>query len=342
VQSQIARLLNLPPDRVRVIVPFVGGGFGGKSAAQQAHEAARLAMITGKPIRVVWSREEEFFFDTFRPASQITIRAGLSAAGKIVFWDYRGIAAGERGAAQFYDIPHHKTVAQGGWNRNTPGFHPFPIGPWRAPGCSSNTFARESHVDQLAAKAGLDPVAFRLANLADERMVRVLREAANRFGWTEKPSPSGRGVGVALGIDAGTFVGTIAEVRVDKAGGGVQVVRVVTVQDMGVCVNPDGALQQMEGCIAQGLGYVLTEEVRFRNGEVLDRNFDTYEVPRFSWMPKVETVVLESPHLPAQGGGEPAIVTMGAAVANAIFDATGARLRQMPFTRDRVKAALNT
>jgi CO/xanthine dehydrogenase Mo-binding subunit len=145
---------------------------------------------------------------------------------------------------------------------------------------------------------------------------------------------------VALGTDTGTYVASLAEVRVDKSTGKVTVVRVVCAQDMGVVVNPDGAYQQMEGCIAQGLGYVFSEEVRFRNGQVLDRNFDTYELPRFSWMPKVETVILDSPNLPAQGGGEPAIIVMGAVVANAIFDAVGARLRQMPFTPDRVRTAL--
>jgi CO/xanthine dehydrogenase Mo-binding subunit len=192
----------------------------------------------------------------------------------------------------------------------------------------------------MAAKAGVDPVDFRLANLSDERMKRVLRAAVKQFGWTPKPGPSGRGWGVALGIDTGTYVASMAEVRVDKNTGKVDVLRIVCAQDMGVVVNPEGALQQMEGCIAQGLGYAFTEEVRFKNGQVLDKNFDTYELPRFSWMPKVETVILDSPDLPAQGGGEPAIIVMGAVVANAIFDAAGARMRQMPFTPDRVKAAL--
>jgi nicotinate dehydrogenase subunit B len=342
VKSQLVKLLNLPPEKVRVITPFLGGGFGGKSAAQQAHEAARLAMITGKPIRVVWSREEEFFFDTFRPASVIKVRAGLDASKKIVFWDYRTIAAGEGGSELFYTVPHHKTVAQGGWNLDTPGLHPFPIGPWRAPGANSNTFARESHIDQMAAKAGVDPVDLRMAHLSDDRMKRVLLEVVKRFGWIAKPGPSGRGWGVALGADVGTYVAMMAEVQVDKSSGKVKVLRVVCAQEMGVVVNPDGAYQQMEGCIAQGLGYALTEEVRFKNGQVLDTNFDTYELPRFSWMPKVEAVILDAPDRPAQGGGEPTIIVMGAVIANAIFDAVGARMRQMPFTPDRVKAALRT
>ncbi len=171
-------------------------------------------------------------------------------------------------------------------------------------------------------------------------MIRVLDAGAKRFGWTPKSAPSGRGVGVALGIDAGTYVSTFVEVRVDKRTGGVRVARLVCAQDMGVVVNPEGARQQMEGCVTMGLGYALTESVRFRNGEILDRNFDTYELPRFSSVPAIETEILVSPDLPAQGGGEPAIITMGAAIANAIFDATGARVRRMPMTPARVKAAL--
>lgn len=340
LRSQVAQALKVAPENVRIITPYVGGGFGGKSASRQAIEAARLAALAGRPVRVVWSREEEFFFDTFRPAAVIKVRSGIDASSKVVFWDYLGIGAGERGAAHFYSFPHHRTAVRGGWNANTPGLHPFAIGPWRAPAANSNTFARESHLDVMAAAIGADPVEFRLAHLADARMQRVLRAAAEKFGWTPQAAPSGRGVGVACGTDAGTYVASIAQVKVDRATGAVQVMRVVCAQDMGVLVNPEGALQQMEGCITMGLGYALTEEVRFRNGEVLDKNFDTYELPRFSWLPRIEPVILPTPDLPAQGGGEPAIVPMGAVIANAIFDAVGARVLQLPMTPDRVKAAL--
>ncbi len=340
LRSQVAQALGLPTDRVRVITPYVGGGFGGKSASQQAIEAARLAKLAGVPVRVVWSREEEFFFDTFRPAAVVKVRAGLDAAKTIVFWDYRVIAAGERGAAHFYDIPHHRTLAQGGWNGTPPGFHPFAIGPWRAPGSSTNAFARESHIDALAAAALVDPVTFRLNHLKDARMIRVLKSAAREFGWTPKASPSGRGIGVALGIDAGTYVATLAEVRVDKGTGRVEVLRVACAQEMGVVVNPDGARQQMEGCVTMGLGYALSEHVRFANGKVLDGNFDTYELPRFSSVPAIQTFIVDAPEVPAQGGGEPAVITMGAVLANAVFDAIGARVRQLPMTPERVKAAL--
>lgn len=147
-------------------------------------------------------------------------------------------------------------------------------------------------------------------------------------------------MGVACGDDAGTYVASMAEVKVDAATGAVKVVRVVCVQDMGVVVNPEGAMQQLEGCITMGLGYTLAEEVRFKAGEVLDKNFAGYGLPKFSWVPKIEGVLLDSPDLPAQGGGEPAIINMGAVVANAVFDATGARVVQLPLTPARVKAAM--
>ena len=341
VKNQIMQALRLPADKVRVITPYVGGGFGGKSASRQAVEAARLAMLTGRPVRVVFSRDEEFFYDTFRPAAVLKIKSALDASNAIVLWDYQVYAAGERGAAHFYNIPNHRTTVYGGWGGGgTAGYHPFAIGPWRAPGASTNAFARESHIDVMAAKAGMDPVEFRLKNLTDPRMIRTLKAAAAKFGWVPKAAPSGRGVGVACGIDAGTYDTLMVEVAVDKATGKVQVKRVVCAQDQGVIVNPEGSLQQVEGCITMGLGYTLSEEIRFKGGEVLDKNFDTYAIPRFSQLPKIETVFIDAPEVPAQGCGEPAIVPLGAAVANAIFDAAGARVLQLPMTPARVKKAM--
>ena len=341
LKNQLMQALKLPADKVRVITPYVGGGFGGKSASRQGVEAARLAMLTGKPVRVVFSREEEFFYDTFRPASIVKIRAGLDPATKAIgLWDYKVYCAGERGAAHFYNIPHHRTAWTGGWSGDSGALHPFAVGPWRAPGASSNAFGRESHIDVLAARAGIDPVEFRLKNLTDVRMIRTLNAAAKKFGWVPKPAPSRRGVGVALGVDAGTYAAVFAEVTVDRATGKVRVTRLVCAQDMGVVVNPEGAIQQMEGCLTMALGYTLSEEVHFKGGEVLSRSLASYELPRFSWLPKIETVIVDAPDVPSQGGGEPALVPVGAAVANAIFDATGARVTRMPMTAERVKAAI--
>jgi isoquinoline 1-oxidoreductase len=343
LKEAAASLLGLPAQNVRVITPFIGGAFGGKSNNQQALEAARLAKLTGKPIQVVWTRAEEFFYDTFRPAALVKIQAGVTEFGQITFWDYGVYYAGERGAAQFYDIANHRTVSYGsGWVA-APGSHPFATGPWRAPGNNTSTFARESHIDMLAAKVGMDPVEFRLRNLKDERMQRVLQAVANRFGWSPAKAPrqrGRRGFGVACGVDAGTYVAHMAEVEVNEKTGGVAVQRVVCAQQMGLCVNPEGAQLQMEGAITMGLGYALSEEVRFKGGEILHTNFDTYTIPRFSWLPRIETVILDAKDAPAQGGGEPPIICMGGLIANAIFDATGARLLQLPMTPERVKEAL--
>ena len=340
VKTQVAQALGVPPENVRIIAPYVGGGFGGKSASLQSVEAARLAKITGKPVQVVWDRAEEFFYDTFRPAAVVKIRAGVTSAGKLAFWNYQVTGAGDREARTFYDVPHQRTTSAGGWGGgNPPGMHPFAVGPWRAPSVNTNTFARESHMDLLASLASMDPVEFRLNNLSDARMRRVLEAAAKQFGWKPARTPSGRGVGVACGIYAGTYVAMCAEVAVDTGTGRTRVKRVVCAQDNGVTVNPEGIRQQIEGSITMGLGYALAEGVRFRNGEVLDRNFDTYEIPRFSWVPKIETVLIDNPGTPALGSGEPPIITMGAVIANAIFDAASARVLQLPITAERVLRA---
>jgi nicotinate dehydrogenase subunit B len=171
-------------------------------------------------------------------------------------------------------------------------------------------------------------------------MGRVVREAAKAFGWTPQPAPSGRGWGFASGIDSGTYAALAAEVSVDRETGTVTVERVVGAQDMGIVVNPDGARMQMEGCITMGLGYALSEELRFDGGRMLDSNFDTYEIPRFSWLPRIETVLVKNDELDPQGGGEPAIVPMGAAIANAVFDATGERITRLPLAPERLRPAL--
>jgi CO/xanthine dehydrogenase Mo-binding subunit len=192
----------------------------------------------------------------------------------------------------------------------------------------------------MAAAAKADPLEFRLRHTSDPRARRVLQAAAQAFGWTPGPGPTGRGQGIACGKDSGSYAALAASVEVDRASGKVRVKRVVCAQDMGVVVSPEGATMQVEGCVTMGLGYVLAEEVRIRDGRVLDENFDTYELPRFSWLPRIDTVLVKNDGLAPQGGGEPAIVPMGAAIANAVFDATGVRLYRLPLTPARVKAAL--
>ncbi|MBN1998651.1 xanthine dehydrogenase family protein molybdopterin-binding subunit [candidate division KSB1 bacterium] len=336
-KNEVAQALGFPAENVRVISPFVGGGFGGKTRNLQVVEAARLSKLSGKPVQVAWSREEEFFHDSFRPAAVVKIDSGVDQNGRIVFWDYHVYFAGERGAQHFYAVPNSRTMAHGsGWGGD-PGTHPFATGAWRAPGNNTNTFARESQIDIMAAAAGMDPVEFRLQNMSDEKMRRVLSAAAEKFNWKPAKAPSGRGYGVACGTDAGTSVATMAEVAVNPDTGRVTVKRVVCAQDMGLAVNPHGATIQMEGCITMGLGYAMAEDLHFKGGRILDLNFDAYEIPRFSWLPKIETVIIDAKNDAPQGGGEPAIITMGAVVANAVFDAAGARIKRLPVSAERVK-----
>lgn len=339
-KEDVARALGVHEERVRVITPFVGGGFGGKSNTQQSVEAARLAKLTGRPVQVMWSRQEEFFFDTFRPAAIVKIRSGLDDDQRIAFWKYDSFYAGPRGLEQFYAIPHHREVSYVHYTGKE-GAHPFATGPWRAPGNNTNTFARESAMDIMAARIGMDPVEFRLKNLTDQRMVRTLKAAAKQFGWKRGIAPTRRGYGVACSTDAGACVVAMAEVHVTQATGAVKVDRIVCAQEMGFIVNPEGARIQMEGGLTMGLGYALTEEVGFRGGRILDTNFDTYEIPRLSGLPKIETLLLENRGLPPQGGGEPAITCVGAVIANAIFDGAGIRMYEMPMTPGRIKDALN-
>ena len=343
-RDRIAKALGLDTKFVRVITPLLGGGFGGKSADGQALEAARLAQITGRAVQVARSRAEEFFYDTFDPASVVKVASGIDAGGRISLWDSIVYSAGERGAVPCYDLPNARFRSSGGSRYETaelhPNLHPFAVGPWRAPGANMNIFAIESQIDIMAAAAGQDPLAFRLRNLTDSRMHRVLQAAADAFGWTAAAAPSGRGFGLACSIDAGTYVATMAEIKVDRDSGRIQVIRVVCAEDMGIVVNPEGAKMQIEGGITMGLGYTLTEEVRFLGGDILDRNFGTYEIPRFSWVPRIESVLVKNDELAPQGGGEPPITTTGAAIANALFDASGARIHRLPMTAARVREAV--
>ncbi len=339
-RQAIAQAIGFPLENVRVLTPYVGGGFGGKNPAPQAVEAARLAKITGKPVQVAFTRAEEFFYDTFRPAGVVKIKSGIDAAGKICLWDYNVYSSGSRAAENFYDAPHSVIRAYGQGMGGSGSLHAFGTGAWRAPGAPVNVFARESQIDIMAAKAKVDPLEFRLNNTSDKRMRSVLLAASERFGWKKAVSPSGRGFGIACGIDSETYVAEFIEIGYDKASGSVKVKRVVCAQDMGTVINPLGATMQMEGCITMGLGYTLTEDISFKGGQIFTTNFDTYELPRFSSLPQIETILVKNDELPPKGGGEPAIIAVGAAVANALFDLLGVRMYHLPMTPARVKKAL--
>ena len=343
-RDRIAKVLGFEPKHVRVITPFLGGGFGGKSADRQALEAARLAATCGRPVQVAWDRREEFFYDRFDPAAVVKLVSGLDREGHIVLWDYSVYGTGERGAIHLYQVPN-LAIRTGvapvyGDAAQSPGLHPFEVGPWRAPGANMNVFAIESQMDLMAAAAGVDPVTFRLRHLKDRRMRKVLQTAVASFRWRPAVGPSGRGIGLACSTDAGSYVASVGEISVERSSGRVSVSRVVCAEDLGLVVNPEGARMQIEGATTMGIGYTLTEEVRFRGGEILDHSFASYQIPTFSAAPRVEAVLVPHQDLPAQGGGEPPITTVGAMVANAIFDSTGARLSRLPMTPERIVAAL--
>jgi len=338
-RENVAEELGMDLKDVQFLPIFLGGGFGGKCYNPQATEAARLAKLSGKPVQVVYPREEEFMYDRLRPAAVIQVDAGLDANGRITYWDFAVHLGGSRESEHFYDIPNSRTS-----HLNAPrGIldHPFYTGAWRAPSVNTNTFARESQMDILAAAAGVDPLEFRLRHLEHfPKMAKVLKTGAEKFGWTPAKGPSGRGFGFAAGIDVNTDVVVFVEVEVDEGSGFVQVKRAVCCQDMGIVVNPQGAIIQAEGCMLMGLGYALREEIEFEGRKMLTRNYDTYGITQFNMAPELEVVLIDSEEEVPHGGGEPAIVCMGAAVANAVFDATGARIYRLPLSPQRVRAAV--
>jgi nicotinate dehydrogenase subunit B len=336
VQGTAAVTLGIPEENVHVITPFVGGGFGGKKSGQQISEAVRLSKITGHPVRLAWTRKEEFFYDTFRPAAVVQLESGLDAEGHITSWACDILFTGSRSSEPIYNIPHFRVQTH-----DRSGVHPFGTGAWRGPGSNTNVFAMESHTDILARAAGMDPLSFRMHNLTDERMIRVLGAAAAKFGHDFHKSPSGNGYGISCTNYLNTYVSTIAHVSVDQSTGKVKVERMVCAQDMGEIINPQGAKLQIEGGITMGLSAALSEEVEFSGGEIRTGNFDSYRITRFSDVPPIEAILIDNPDLPPQGCGEPAITTVGAALANAIFDAAGARVYTLPMTPERVLSAIN-
>jgi len=336
VQGTVAKALDIPEEEVRVITPFVGGGFGGKKTGQQISDASRLSKITGRPIQIAWTRTEEFFYDTYRPAAVIQLRSGLDAKDKITFWECDILFTGSRSSEPIYNIPHYriKTMSKS-------DTHPFGTGAWRGPGSNTNVFAMESHTDILAMAAGMDPFQFRMNNLADERMIRVLKAAADKSGYQFSKGPSGKGYGICCTNYLNTYVATIAHLSVNSSTGIVKVEHVVCAQDMGEIINPQGAKIQIEGGITMGLSAALSEEIEFSGGKILTENFDSYQITLFSDAPSIDVVLVDNPDLPPQGCGEPAITTVGAAFANAIFDAVGARLYTLPMTPERILAGLD-
>jgi len=329
VRGQLAEAFRIPEERVRVLMPDTGSGYGGKHTGETAIEAARLARAAKHPVKVVWTREEEFTWAYFRPAGVIDVTSGVRGDGTITAWEFHNYNSGSAGIRTYYEIPNQRIV-----------FHetnsPLRQGSYRALAATANHFAREAHMDELAHAVKMDSLEFRLKNLKDERLRAVFEAAAKQSGWGQNKT-AGQGFGMGGGYEKLGNIATFAEVHVDQKSGDVKVVRVVSAFECGAIVNPDGLRNQIEGSNVQGLGGALFEAIEFDNGKILNGRMSEYRVPRFSDLPVLETVLLDRKDIPSVGAGECPMIGLAPAIANAIFDATGVRLRSLPMVPDGLK-----
>ncbi|MBS1873797.1 MAG: xanthine dehydrogenase family protein molybdopterin-binding subunit [Acidobacteria bacterium] len=321
VRSELAEAFHLPEDRIRVIMPDTGSGYGGKHTGEAAIEAARLAREAGQPVKVVWTRAEEFTWAYARPAGVIEIASGATKEGAIVAWDFHNYNSGAAGIDSLYTIPNQRVQFH-------PTKSPLRQGSYRALASTANHFARESHIDELAHEVGLDPLEFRLKNLSNPRLRAVFEAAANKFSWNKRKPTAGHGFGIAGGFEKAGYIAMAVEIAIER--GQVRVVRVVSAFDCGAVVNPVHLNSQVEGAVVMGLGGALFEALKFENGRVTNASLSEYQVPRFSDTPELETVLIDRKDQPSVGAGECPIVGLAPAIANAIYSATGQRLRSMP------------
>jgi isoquinoline 1-oxidoreductase len=324
-RSELARAFHLGEDQVRVVVPDFGSGFGGKHTGEAGIEAARLAKAAGHPVSLRWTRREEFTWAYFRPAAVIEIEAGLDDKNRLTCWHFININAGGSGIETPYRAGKHQS-------QSVRSDAPLRQGSYRCLAATANHFARESFMDELAAAAGVDPLEFRLAHLDNPRLRAVLETAAQRFGWQERirKKNSKVGIGLACGTEKGSYVAACAEVEIDPTGKNLAVRRVCQVFDCGAILNPANLLSQVQGAVIMGLGPALREEINFENGEVLNPSFRRYQVPRFADVPELDVFLLDRPDHDSAGAGETPIIAIAPAIGNAVFQATGQRLRSMP------------
>jgi isoquinoline 1-oxidoreductase len=318
-------------------VPDTGGGFGGKHSGEVAVEAARLALAAKKPVSVRWSREDEFTWAYFRPAGVIDVAGGLDDKGTLVAWEHINFNSGNSAIATPYAIPNAVTEFKA---CDKP---PLRSGSYRALASTANAFARESFMDELAALAGVDPLEFRLQHLKNERLRAVLMAAVDSFGWkTSWKKNSSRqkiGVGLACGTEKASYVATCARIEVDERSGTFRVLKATTAFECGAIQNPANLKAQVDGCVIMGLGGALREEMRFKEGKILNAHFSQYQVPRFKDVPELETVLVNRTDLPSVGAGETPIIGIAPAIANALFNATQVRIRSLPIRNADFRAA---
>jgi isoquinoline 1-oxidoreductase len=322
VQEALAEKFGLPKEKVRVIMPDTGSAYGGKHTGEAALEAAHLSRVAKKPVKLVWTRKEEFTWAYFRPAGVIEVSSGIKKDGSINAWKFDNYNSGPSGLPIQYrtasqQIAHH------------PCESPLPQGSYRALASTANVFARESHIGDLARIANIDQLTFRLNNLDDERLKAVLEAAAKTFKWDLKNKPNRNGYGLACGFEKGGYVATCAEVQVNNDQS-VRVIRIVQAFECGAIINPAHLESQVVGSIVQGLGGALFEYVDFAGGKILNAGLPAYRVPRFSDIPKIEIILLDRKDLPSAGAGEAAIIGVAPAIRNAILDATGKAINELP------------
>ena len=334
VREDLARTFRLSDNDARVIVPDTGGGFGGKHSGEVAVEAARLALAAKKPVSVRWSREDEFTWAYFRPAGVIDMAGGLDEKGGLIAWEHVNFNSGASAIETPYSVPNVATEFKS-CNQ------PLRSGSYRALASTANAFARESFMDELAAAAGVDPLEFRLRHLTNERVRGVLVAAAERFGWKEAWKKNSRktGVGLACGTEKGSYVACAVRIEVDERAGTFKVLDVVEAFECGAIQNPANLTAQVEGCIIMGLGGALREEMRFKDGKMLNPKFSQYRVPRFKDVPQIETILVNRPDLASVGAGETPIIGIAPAIANALFNATRTRIRSLPIRNDAFQVA---
>jgi isoquinoline 1-oxidoreductase beta subunit len=355
-----SKVSGLPPEKVKIHTTYLGGGFGRRATPDFVVEAVIASKVSGKPVKVVWTREEDMQHDQYRAAMSHRIEAGLDEQGRMTAWSHKAVSGSIMkdiapegikngvdimslwGLVDFPGSPDNNRIMYEIPNLAVEFLLsdlPIPVSPWRSVQNGPNAFVIESFVDELAHAAGKDPLEFRLAHLQNSpRSRRVLETAAEKAGWG-KPVPAGQGRGIAQHTCFGTYVAQVADVSVDQKTGYIRVHRVVVALDCGPAVAPFNIQTQVEGAVTMALSTVLREEVKFSNGGPLSANFDDYSPIRLSEVPEIEVHIVNSDD--AMGGiGEPGVPPMAPAVANAVFSATGKRIRRIPMTPERVLAAL--
>ena len=321
VQEELAQTFRLDKKNVRVIMPDTGSGYGGKHSGETAIEAARLAKEANKPVKVVWTREEEFVWAYFRPGGVIEVHAGVNKDGIVNAWKFINYNSGGAGLDTQYKVAN-KQVAHIRSNS------PLKQGSYRGLAATANVFARECHMDNLARLIKMDPLEFRIKNLEDDRLIAVLKSASQNFGWNGSKTKD-HGHGIACGFEKGGYVGTCAEIKIN-GNKEVKIVRITQAFECGAIINPRHLENQVMGSIVQALGGALFEAVEFANGKILNAALSAYRVPRFSDIPKIEIVLIDRKDLQSAGAGEAAIIGIAPAIRNAIVDATGKALNDLP------------